>query len=166
VRLSCTAPTQSARWKVKTRFERNRRWFGVLPTNLCGGQRGPWYISRTTLRRRLGRFDFAGLKEVGPSLRVHAFDEAALGRAVTENALHPITIEAENRRAAEPNGIGRSDRHEETERRLIARTVQTCGLRIRKAARRNSTISIIDIHTRIGRARWRSLSMGCAPTRR
>ena len=36
------------------------------------------------------------LKEVGPALGMLSFDEAAVVCAVIEDALHPISIEADN----------------------------------------------------------------------
>ena len=52
----------------------------------------------TYLLLRKGAFDLAlkVLKEIGPALGMLSFDEAALVCAVIENALHPLSIEANN----------------------------------------------------------------------
>lgn len=55
-------------------------------------------LQLTYLLLREGAFDLAlkVLKEVGPALGVLSFDEAALVCAVIENALHAISIEADD----------------------------------------------------------------------
>jgi hypothetical protein len=55
-------------------------------------------VELTYLLLRKGAFDLPlkVFKEVRPTLRMFSFDEAALVCAVIENALHPLSIEANN----------------------------------------------------------------------